>query len=120
MIVIILSAVFLATAIQHSWRASYNYPVPDRVIGRYVMHLMPLWLIAFMIVLKKIKNVVHSVKSMKKNKTNGFLVSITASGLVSCFKIKLLKSVIPACPESFSRRIPDLPTGQAGALCLRE
>lgn len=58
-IVVLLSAVFLATGIQHSWRAGYNYPVPQKIMGRYVMHLMPLWLIVFMIALNKIKNAVH-------------------------------------------------------------
>jgi hypothetical protein len=62
MIVVLLSAVFLATAIQHSWRAGYNYPVPKKVMGRYVMHLIPFWLIVFMISLNKIKNAVHRLK----------------------------------------------------------
>jgi hypothetical protein len=57
--VAVLSIIFLMTAIQHSWRASYNYPVPNRVMGRYLMHLSPLYLIVFMIALNKIKNAVH-------------------------------------------------------------
>jgi hypothetical protein len=57
--VIILSFIFAATAIQHSWRAGYNYPVPKKLMGRYLLHLMPLWLIVFMIALNKIKNSLH-------------------------------------------------------------
>jgi hypothetical protein len=52
--VLLLSCIFLLTAIQHSWRAPYNYPVPQRIMGRYLMHLVPLYIIVFMISLNKI------------------------------------------------------------------
>ncbi|RJQ45945.1 MAG: hypothetical protein C4538_07455 [Nitrospiraceae bacterium] len=54
--VMLLSAVFLMTAVQHSWRAGYNYPLPYRMHGRYLMHLKPLWVIVFMIALYKVKD----------------------------------------------------------------
>ena len=57
--VILLSFIFMATAIQHSWRAKYNYPLPAKILGRYLMHLMPLWIILFMISLNKIKDALH-------------------------------------------------------------
>lgn len=60
--VVLVSFMFLSTAIQHSWRAGYNYPEPNRVMGRYVMHVIPLWLIAFMIALNKIRGAVGRVK----------------------------------------------------------
>ena len=55
-VVLLLSSVFLATAIQHSWIAIYNYPQPNRVMGRYLMHLSPLYLILFMIGLNKMRD----------------------------------------------------------------
>lgn len=58
--VILLSAIFFMTAVQHSWRSGYNYPMPRRIIWRYVMHLMPLWAVLFMMALNKLKNSVHS------------------------------------------------------------
>lgn len=60
--VALLSGIFLATAIQHSWRASYNYPDPNRIMGRYLIQLSPLYLILFMISLNKLKNSPASVK----------------------------------------------------------
>jgi 4-amino-4-deoxy-L-arabinose transferase-like glycosyltransferase len=58
--VILLSIIFFMTAVQHSWRAGYNYPMPKRIIWRYVMHLMPLWSILFMMALNKLKNSIRS------------------------------------------------------------
>lgn len=57
--VVLLSVIFLMTAMQHSWRASYNYPVPRKIMGRYLMHLSPLYLLIGMISLNKIKNALH-------------------------------------------------------------
>lgn len=37
---------FVLLAIQHSFRASYNYPEPNYMIGRYLMHLLPLLIVA--------------------------------------------------------------------------
>lgn len=73
--VILLSFIFAATAIQHSWRAGYNYPVPDRIIGRYLIHLMPFWLIVFMIALNKIRNSLH-----KLNVSSVIFCSLLVSG----------------------------------------
>ncbi len=53
--VILLSVIFFMTAVQHSWRAGYNYPLPKKIIGRYLMHLMPFWVIVFMIALNKVQ-----------------------------------------------------------------
>lgn len=37
---------FVLLAIQHSFGASYNYPEPVYIIGRYLMHLLPLLIVA--------------------------------------------------------------------------
>jgi hypothetical protein len=57
--VILFSSIFLATATQHAWRAYYNYPEPFKIMGRYLIHLLPLWVIVFMIALNKVKNSLH-------------------------------------------------------------
>ncbi len=55
--VALLYCLFLATAVQHSWRSAYNYPNPNRVMGRYVIQFFPLCLIIFMIAMNKIRAV---------------------------------------------------------------
>jgi hypothetical protein len=53
--VFILSGAFLLTAIQHSWRMGYNYPTPLYLIGRYLMHLTPLYFIVSVIALDRLR-----------------------------------------------------------------
>jgi 4-amino-4-deoxy-L-arabinose transferase-like glycosyltransferase len=55
----LLTFVFLMTAIYHSWRAAYNYPVPNRIMGRYLLQFSPFYLIIFLIALNKIKDALH-------------------------------------------------------------
>jgi len=57
--VVFVTLVFLLTAIKHSWCAIYNYPEPNRIMGRYLIQLSPLYLIFFMIALNKLKNSLH-------------------------------------------------------------
>jgi hypothetical protein len=44
--VIVLSLAFLLPIVRHSWRASYNSVLPSRIMGRYIIFLPPLFLIA--------------------------------------------------------------------------
>ncbi len=56
---VLLSLLFLAVSIQHSWRASYNYPFPNRIMGRYLIQLWPLYLLTFFVVLHRIISEIH-------------------------------------------------------------
>ena len=42
---------YFLLGIQHSWGANYNYPIPQYVLGRYLMHLTPLYFIAAIVAL---------------------------------------------------------------------
>ncbi len=44
--VVVLTVAYLAVSVQHSARASYNQPTPSYLLGRYLMQLTPLFLIA--------------------------------------------------------------------------
>jgi len=62
-----LTAVFLATSIHHSWKGSYNYPTPQYLLGRYLVQLTPLFCILGLMTLNKLRelrdrpNVVETV-----------------------------------------------------------
>ncbi|ANT64130.1 hypothetical protein Ptc2401_00329 [Prosthecochloris sp. CIB 2401] len=45
---------YLLVAIQHSFGAGYNYPEPQYIIGRYLMHLMPLMIVLGMVSVDKV------------------------------------------------------------------
>jgi hypothetical protein len=59
--VILLTVGYLLLAIQHSWGASSYYPIPN-FLGRYLMHLTPLYSIAGVIALHKLIRHIKSVK----------------------------------------------------------
>jgi len=45
---------YYLVAVQHSFGAGYNYPVPRYMIGRYLMHLSPIMLVTGVLVLERI------------------------------------------------------------------
>jgi hypothetical protein len=60
-------------ALQHSWGADYNYPVPQYLLGRYLMHLTPLYYIASVVALYRLSNHISSLKY-----TSIFMISLIA------------------------------------------
>lgn len=59
---IVISGLYILIASFHSFRASYNYPTPAYILGRYLMHLTPLFIIIGMISIERIKQRVDSTK----------------------------------------------------------
>ncbi len=82
--VTMLTVGYLLLAIQHSWGAHYNYPKPNYLLGRYLMHLTPLYSIAVVIALYK---VIHNTKYVK------YLAIITTS-LFSLLLIYAAKKIL--------------------------
>ena len=41
-----LTFIFWIISVDHSFRAVYNYPTPSCIVGRYMMHFMPLFIVA--------------------------------------------------------------------------
>lgn len=54
--IIIFTGCYLLLAIQHSWGATYNYPDPQYLIGRYIVHIIPLLIISNLFAFQKILN----------------------------------------------------------------
>lgn len=50
----ILSVGYFALAVQHSLGARYNYPRPQYIIGRYLMHLTPLYTIVAVVAIYRV------------------------------------------------------------------
>jgi len=53
-LVLLLLGCYWLLAVQHSFGAEYNYPVPQRLIGRYLMPLSPIMLVLGVWVLERI------------------------------------------------------------------
>ncbi|MEI8047711.1 MAG: glycosyltransferase family 39 protein [Bacteroidota bacterium] len=66
LLLISLLLMYWLVSTQHSFRAAYNYPNPAYLLGRYLMHLTPLFLVIGIISIDKIFN--KSI-SLKKNYT---------------------------------------------------
>jgi hypothetical protein len=62
---ITLLGCYWAVAVRHSFGASYNYPVPMRIIGRYLMHLSPIMLVAGVWALERITESTAPFRKMK-------------------------------------------------------
>jgi hypothetical protein len=58
---IVFSIGYVVLAVQHSWGSEENYPEPRYLVGRYLMHLTPLYLIAAVMALCRIRNYIHSM-----------------------------------------------------------
>lgn len=68
---------YLMVAIQHSFGAVYNYPEPKYILGRYLMHLMPLMIV----------NAVLLVESVSKAKI--YVIPIKVSFIISSVLVLL-------------------------------
>ena len=51
---LILSLGYWLIAIQHSFGANYNYPIPQYLIGRYMAHITPLYIICGLLAIETI------------------------------------------------------------------
>lgn len=60
---IVLSIGYFLLAVQHSWGAEYNYPEPNYLLGRYLLHLTPLYFLAAVIALYRISNHISSLSA---------------------------------------------------------
>ncbi len=54
LLLVILTGLYWLIATQHSFRAEYNYPNPYKLLGRYLMFLTPLFIVAGIIALDRI------------------------------------------------------------------
>ena len=88
---------YFLLAVQHSWGADYNYPVPQYVIGRYLMHLTPLYCIATVVALFKLSNHISSLKCYSI-----FIISLVALILVCAAQRILFGQAIWKLPELFA------------------
>lgn len=77
LIVGVITFSLLVACVRHSWRASYNYPLPYKIMGRYLVHLAPFFIISFYISIKKIR-----FPNLYKSEWGYWLFSICTSGLI--------------------------------------
>jgi len=59
-----LTCAYILISSQHSFRVKYNYPIPIRLMGRYLIHLTPLFIIAGIISLDRIIKYSTMLKKM--------------------------------------------------------
>lgn len=95
-------------AIRHSWRASYNYPTPLYIIGRYILHISILWIISAFILIRETDNYKSYIKRMKmlipSTIISMLLVIIAYNGLIKGNLWPMSKSFIISfnAPDVFS------------------
>ncbi|MGD0020744.1 MAG: hypothetical protein ABSC54_00430 [Smithellaceae bacterium] len=100
-LVLLLFGCYWLLAVQHSFRAGYNYPVPLRLIGRYLMQLSPIMLVVGVWVLERIAENPAPFRKMKALIGAGVLV-----GLASISWCILFNKGIWAFSEWFTYREP--------------
>lgn len=95
--VIAFAAICLVVATQHSWRAGYNYPVPRNVVGRYMVHLAPLFLVAAVLAFSKVWGARRSLGAA------ALFSTALLSGLLAYSAYGILnRSMIMQLPASFA------------------
>jgi len=52
-VMVIITLSLLAACIRHSWRINYNFPIPEKLQGRYLMYFGPLFLITTFTLFKR-------------------------------------------------------------------
>jgi hypothetical protein len=77
LIVGVITLFLIVACIRHSWRASYNYPLPYKIMGRYLVHLAPFFIISFYISITKIR-----FPNLYKNEWGYWLFSVCVSGII--------------------------------------
>jgi hypothetical protein len=102
---IALSIGYFFLAIQHSWGADYNYPVPQYLLGRYLMHLTPLYFIAAVVALYRLSNNISSLSYSSIS-----IISLIALILVWAAQRVLFEQAVwklPGCFACVSFNSPD-------------
>jgi hypothetical protein len=94
---IALSIGYFLLAVQHSWGAAYNYPVPQYLIGRYLMHLTPLYFIAAVVALYRLNNHMSSFKC-----SSIVIISLVALILVCAAQRILFEQAVWELPKGFA------------------
>jgi hypothetical protein len=94
---IALSIGYFLLAVQHSWGAGYNYPVPQYLLGRYLMHLTPLYFIAAVVALYTLSKHISSFKC-----SSIFIISLVTVILVWAAQRILFEQVVWKLPEWFA------------------
>ena len=61
----VLVVTYLATTVQHSLGASYNYPEPNRAWGRYLMHLSPVLIVLGLLLLQRLADNRAAVRPLR-------------------------------------------------------
>jgi hypothetical protein len=73
LLLILLTFIYCIVSTQHSFRVIYNYPNPSYLLGRYLMHFSPLFIVIGIIAVDRIfryrdnlkkKNIIYSTFSM--------------------------------------------------------
>jgi|WetSurMetagenome_2_1015567.scaffolds.fasta_scaffold03941_8 hypothetical protein len=95
--IIAFSIGYSLLAVQHSWGAGYNYPVPQYVIGRYLMHLTPLYFIAAVVALYRLSNHISYFKC-----SSIFIISLVALILVWAAQQILFEQAVWKLPGYFA------------------
>jgi len=78
--IVFISAIHIAVASHHSWSVDYNYPIPQYIIGRYLVHLPVLFLIGTFLV---VNDLTKSKLVFSKKNALLFIISILASLLAT-------------------------------------
>ena len=92
--VLLITCAFLAAVVRHSWRAWYNGDIPLRIMGRYLIYLLPIYLITAFAVLKK--RIAEPRLSLNKAILTGFVLPV---GLVAFSYLLLISGkVFPIQP----------------------
>ena len=97
-------------AVKHSFGAAYNYPEPKRLIGRYLMHLSPLMLVAGVWALEKLAEGRSLFRTKRALTSLGVLISAASAAWWVLFH-----NGIWSFTDTFARRSP---TNMVDALAL--
>lgn len=94
---IVLSIGYSLLALQHSWGADFNYPEPQYLLGRYLMHLTPLYFLAVVIALDRLRNHIGSMRA-----TFVLVTSLSSVILVYVAQRVLYEQAVWKLPPSFA------------------
>ena len=95
----VLSIGYSLLALQHSWGGGKSHPESEYILGRYLMHLTPLYYVAAAIALYRIKNQIGSMRAT-------FIIFTSLSSLVLVY---VAQRVL------YAQAVWSLPAGFAGS-----
>ena len=81
---LIISGTFLIASIEHSWSAGYNFPVPIKIQGRYILYLGPLFYISALVFIKQFTD--SHISSFKKIAASGISLILLIFSYLILFK----------------------------------